>query len=695
MNRIEEYLRGLRRTWPFLILIGTLAGVARPQEKNLPPQQTPAPKVSQDLGQMSIEDLMTLSVTSGAKKEEPVRQTAAAIFVVTSEDIRRSGAATLPDVLRIVPGMDVAQINGSTFAVSSRGFNDEFSNQMLVLVDGRTAYSALYSGVFWDALDILLADVDRIEVIRGPGAALWGTNAVNGVINIITKKVEQTQGGLVTAAGGNTEGGYGAAQYGGRIRNLGFYRVFTKGFTKSSFPGSAGEGPQDGWDLEHAGFRVDLNLRSRDSLTIEGDLYQGSAQGTTSYTTSLNPLVSGLVPGTRKEAGGNVLAKWHRTVSPTSQFSLQAYVDDTSTRASIIGLDVATIDVEFQHEFALGSRNDIVWGLDYRLIRIRSEGTVAVSFSPAKTFEHLGSGFIQDEIELVPSRLRLTLGARVQLDYSTGFEFQPDVRLLWTPTSRHTFWLAASRAYRGLTPSDTSVQANVGAVPSGMGLLLVPEILGNPAMKSEYDIALQFGYRTEISRTVSADIATFYNLYRDLRGQDLGSPILETGSGAPFLLVPSTFNNKITGETHGIEMFFTWKPISPWRISGGYSWLDGSFHDRSIGANPNGTPFINGSPSQQFNVRSSLNLPHRFEFDSALFRVGQVNTLVFVPGYFRLDARLGWHWGEHSEVSIVGQNLLTPQHFEFNNPNDLVQSAAVRRSFYGKFTYSFSLNPMK
>ena len=586
MNRIEEYLRGLRRTWPFLILIGILAGVARPQEKNLPPQQTPAPKVSQDLGQMSIEDLMTLSVTSGAKKEEPVRQTAAAIFVITSEDIRRSGATTLPDVLRIVPGMDVAQINGSAWAVSSRGFNDEFANKMLVLVDGRTVYSPLFSGVVWDSLDIILADIDRIEVIRGPGAVLWGTNAVNGVINIITKKAEMTQGALVTAAGGNVEGGYGPRNLEESLATKGSYRIFTKGFSKISYPGGPGQGPQDGWSLQHGGFRADFKLTTRDSLTVQGDLFQSAAQESSEFTTSLNPLISGSLPGVRHTAGGNALARWTRTLSPTSQFSLQTYFDDTNTRAPIIGLDVATLDLEFQHNFKLGQRNDIVWGLDYRIVRIHTNGSVAASFSPNHTMENLGSGFIQDEFELVPSRLRLTVGARVQQDYSTGFEFQPDARLLWTPAARHAVWLAATRAIRGLTPADTDVIAHTSAVPTSLGLLLVPEALGNPNLKTEADIAFQAGYRTEISRTISADITSFYNHYTGLRGQDVGTPILETGSGIPFLLLPATFNNKINGETHGIEMFFTWKPFLPWKISGGYSWLAGTFHDNSIGATP-------------------------------------------------------------------------------------------------------------
>jgi iron complex outermembrane recepter protein len=695
MKTSGRFVPNVLRASAILIQLAFLTNSALPQTSaQVTPQPSPT-TVSKDLGQMSIEDLMNLEVTSGAKEEEPVQRTAAAIFVITSEDIRRSGATTLPDVLRMAPGLDVAQINGSAWAVSSRGFNDEFSNKMLVLVDGRTVYSPLFSGVSWDAVDMLLADIDRIEVIRGPGAALWGTNAVNGVINIITKKAEQTQGGMVTAGGGNVEGGYGAAQYGGRIGGSGFYRVFTKGFDKISFPGEPGQGPQGGWDLEHAGFRADLKLSTRDSLTIQGDLFQSFAQGTTSFTTSLDPLVSGLVPGTRRTTGGNLEAKWSRTYSPTAGFSLQTYYDNTDTSASIIGLNIHTFDVEFQDQFAINGRSEIVWGVDFRHVQIITEGTVAVSFSPVNTYENLASGFIQDEIEIVPFKLRLTLGGRLQQDYRAGQEFQPDVRLLWTPNTRHAFWLAASRAYRGLTPADTSVQARLGAIPSGLGLSVVPESLGNPVMKTEAAVALQVGYRTEITKSFSTDFTGFYNVYKRLRGNDTGTPILETGSGAPFLLVPVTFNNKVSGETHGIEMFFTWKPFLAWKISGGYSWLAGTFRDRSVTTIPNTATFIQQSPGQQFNIRSNLNLPHRLEFDAALYRVGEVNTQVFVPGYYRLDARLGWHVGENLEISAVGQNLLTPRHFEFNNPNDLVAAAETQRSFYGKVTWKFAINPRK
>jgi iron complex outermembrane recepter protein len=650
------------------------------------PQATPV-KVTGDLTQMSIEDLMNLEVTSGAKKEEPLQRTAAAIFVITSEDIRRSGATNLPDVLRMAPGLDVAQVNGNVWSVSSRGFNNAFANKMLVLIDGRTVYSPAFSGVFWDAQDILLANVERIEVISGPGAALWGTNAVNGVINIITKNSAKTQGGMLTGAGGNVVGGYGAGQYGGGLPGGGTYRIFVKGFSTDSVPRSPEQGPQDGWNLQHGGFRADWILNSRDSLTVEGDLFRTFGQGTTTFTTSLTPLSFAPLPGGLEDHGGNILAHWKRVFSPRSEISLQVYFDHENADAGFVSGTSNTFDVEFQHHFALGKRHDIVWGVDYRAILINTAGGISVSFTPPRSTENLVSAFFQDEIELVPGRLRLTLGGRVQREYTTQIDFQPDARLLWTPTKRQAVWLAASRALRGDSPSDTAVSALLAPVPGPGGLLIVPEAFGNPSILPEAEIAFQAGYRVQISSGISVSASGYFNHYTRLQGESSGAPIFE-GGGIPFLLLPEVENNKIDGETHGIEFFGNWKPVSIWKLSGGYTWLNGEFRDGSTNAPPDTTANTLNSPHHQFSVRSTLDLPHRFEFDSALYRVGPLDAMA-VPGYFRLDARLGWRVGEHAEFSVVGQNLLSASHFEAGSQPDWFSPAAIRRSYYGKVTWHF------
>jgi iron complex outermembrane recepter protein len=677
-----------------LIVIVLVCSMAVPAESQTGPPVAHPASVTGDLTQMSIEDLMNLEVTSGAKKEEPIQRTAAAIFVITGEDIRRSGATTLPDALRMVPGLDVAQISGNTWAISSRGFNDAFANKMLVLVDGRTVYSPVFSGVLWDTEDLLLADIDRIEVIRGPGAALWGTNAVNGVINIISKTASKTQGILATAAGGNVEGGYGSAQYGGQIGGEGFYRIFAKGFAKNSVPGVPGQGPQDGWDLGHGGFRTDWTLSPRDSLTVEGDLYRSSGQGTTDFTTSLAPLISAPLPGILINSGGNLLAHWHRTFSTRSEINLLGYYDRANSNTSFIRAAVNTFDVELEHRIAIGNRHEIVWGAGYRRIDINTTGTVAVSFAPPRISENLANAFVQDEIELLPGRLRLTLGGRVERVYGGKFNFQPDARILWTPTERQSVWLAASRALRGISPADASVISNLGTEPGPGGILVVPQASGNPNMRSEALVAFQAGYRAELTSTISIDATAFFNKYTRLRGEDTGTPIFETGSGIPFLLVPETADNKISGETHGIEFSGTWKPVRVWKLSGAYTWLDGALHDGSFGAPPNTTASTLSSPHHQFSIRSNINLPHRLEVDTALYRVGPLDTFG-VAGYYRLDARFGWHVGEHAEFAIVGQNLLSANHMESPSEPDWFAAASVRRSYYARVTWHFQGSPKK
>jgi iron complex outermembrane recepter protein len=663
-------------------------------QSQTPPPTAPPISANSDLTQMSIEELMNLEVTSGAKKEEPLQRTAAAIFVITSEDIRRSGATNLPDVLRMAPGIDVSQTSANSWNVSSRGFNDAFANKMLVLIDGRTVYSPVFSGVFWDAQDILLADVERIEVIRGPGAALWGTNAVNGVINIITKNAAKTQGATATAAGGNVVGGYGAGQYGGQLPGGGFYRVYVKGFSTESVPGATGLGPQDGWNLEHGGFRADWNLNSRDSLTVEGDIFHSAGQGTTSFTTSLSPLTFAPVPGGLEDHGGSLMAHWKRIFSPRSEISLQVYFDHETADAGFITGTSNTVDVEFQHHLAVGKRHDIVWGVDYRAIQIDTIGGMPVSFTPPRAFENLASAFAQDEIELMPGRLRLTIGGRVQREYSSGVDFQPDARLLWTPTTRQAVWLAASRALRGISPSDTSVAAFLGPVPGPGGLLIVPEALGNPNIRPEAEISFQIGYRAQLTSSISFSTTAYLNHYTRVHGEDAGTPIFESGPGIPFLLLPETADNKIDGQTHGIEFFGNWKPVSIWKLSGGLTWLDGFFRDGSTNAAPNTTANTLNAPHHQFSIRSSLDLPHRIEFDSGLYRVGPLDVLG-VAGYYRLDARFGWRFGEHAEFSVVGQNLLSSSHVESASDADWFAAIAIRRSYYAKMTWHFQGSPKK
>lgn len=409
----------------------------------------PAQKHPIDLTNMSLEDLMNLEVTSVSKKEQKLSQTAAAIYVVTQEDIRRSGATSIPEVLRMVPGLQVARLSGSKWAITSRGFNGRFANKMLVLVDGRSVYTPTFSGVFWDVQDLLLEDVERIEVIRGPGGTLWGANAVNGVINIITKPAKETQGGFLTAGSGSEERGFGGFRYGGKLGRDIAYRLYSKYFNRSNLADMSGRNSPGGWDILRGGFRMDWKGTERDSLTLQGDIYNGHIRERNSSIVSLVPPFRRTLDSQTGVSGGNVMALWNRTFAGGSAMRLQMYYDrtrheDSSAVITSRGEIVDSSDLDFQHRFALGKRQDIVWGIGYRFTSDSVQNTFSVAFDPNHRATHLFSTFVQDEIFIVKDRLRLTVGSKFEHNDYTGFEAQPSLRLLWTPNDRHTFWGAIS-----------------------------------------------------------------------------------------------------------------------------------------------------------------------------------------------------------------------------------------------------------
>src|SRR3984957_20169404 len=431
------------------IKLGAMSGVAEAARRLLPVLALSAVGLTQqDLTELSLEDLMNTKVTSVSKKEQSLSKAAAAIFVITQEDIRRSGATNIPDLLRMVPGLDVAQINANTWAISARDFNHQFSDKLLVLIDGRTVYTPLFAGVDWDTQDVPLEDIERIEVIRGPGATVWGANAVNGVINIITKSAAETQGGLLMAGGGTENSALGLAQYGGKIGGAVSYRVFTKYLDQNHLPDLNGQHGGDGWHLSHAGFRPDASLSGKDSVTVQGDLYGGNEGAEFGHIVSIAPPVNENVDGNALLNGGNVLSRWNHIFSSRSDTSLQFYFDRYERDGPESREDRDTFDLDFQHHLALGLRNDLIWGADYRRSADVTLGTIDQAWLPASRTVQLFSTFAQDEIALKPERIYLTLGAKVENGYFRGWNLDPSGRLDWTPTKRHTFWAAISRADR-------------------------------------------------------------------------------------------------------------------------------------------------------------------------------------------------------------------------------------------------------
>ncbi|MGA2279337.1 MAG: TonB-dependent receptor [Verrucomicrobiota bacterium] len=647
-----------------------------------------------DLSSLSIEQLMNLKV-SILGSSETVSRTPAAVSVVTQDDIKRSGARNIPEALRLVPGLEVAQIDSSEWAVSARGFNDQSANKLLVLEDGRSIYTPLFSGVFWDVQNTMMEDIDHIEVVRGPGATVWGENAVNGVINIITKSAEDTQGWLVTGGGGTFENGFADARYGGKLGADAYYRVYG---TYSDHAGADlpnGTEATNSWQMARGGFRVDWNAAEQNLITLQADGYVGWIRQVLENLYSPIPPYSESVPDDWQVHGADVLGRWTHTFSDTSNLKVQTYYDYTSRKAAIFDEERHTYDLSLQHEFALGERNRVVWGLGYHVTADTEQNNPTISFNPEAQTENLYSGFLQDELALVKDRLSLTFGTKLEHNDYTGFEYEPGSRLLWTPwvdsssrsLSSQTFWASVSRAVR--TPSRieesfTSTMAEPYYPP-------LPEIsYGTNGFKSETMMAYEVGYRAQPLERLSVDLAAYYNDYDHLRS-------VEVVAG-PTPLTPTTppttvLGNDLYGHTYGVEISATWKVTDWWRLQPNYTYLHMDLKAHPAGIVPDYTQNmvmqIEGSnPQNQFSIRSSMDLPHGIAFDAVLRYVDKLSYFP-IGSYFELDTRLGWRINKNWEMAIVGQNLLHDRHAEFASTEVMTQPTEIPRSVYGSITWHF------
>jgi iron complex outermembrane receptor protein len=629
---------------------------------------------------------MNIQVTSVSRKEQKLSNVAAAIYVITQEDIRRSGATTIPDLLRMVPGLDVAQIDANAWAISSRGFNDQIADKLLVLIDGRSVYDPTFSGIFWDQQNVPLEDIDRIEVIRGPGATVWGANAVNGVINIITKSSKVTQGGLVAAGAGSSEA-HGLVQYGGKIGRKGTYRIFGSYDNYNNHVKQSDQPAEDAWHLSHGGFRSDWDLTARDALTVEGDIITGRERQVLTSFISLYPPLVGTFDDPIRPGAGDILGRWTHTFSNHTDTALQLYYSGVNQTSSGVRELWDTFDLDFQHHLALGSRQDVVWGFEYRHTADNILPGYAIAYSPSSRSQNLSSAFIQDEIELADS-LSLTLGSKLEHNTFTGFEAEPSGRLAWSPTGHQTLWAAVSRAIRQPSRTDDDLRLDSAALPGPDGLSTLVSVFGSPNFKSEALLAYELGYRAEPIKRVSLDFATFYNVYHDLRTIEPGEPTFVLAS-PPYVLVPQMFSNGMHGQTFGAEASADWNVVKRWKLTGSYSWLNMRLQLYPSALDNSQAPAAAGqSPRHQFQVQSYLTLPRKFDFDSSLYYVDRLPVLN-TPSYVRVDARLAWHPAGFLELSVVGQNLLDARHFEFTNIADQTQASQVKRSVYGKVTWRF------
>jgi len=621
---------------------------------------------TQSLADLSLEALLNVKVTSVSKKEENLSDAAAAIFVLNNDAIRRSGATTIADALRGVPGLHVAAIGSSDWAVSARGFNSQFANKLLVMMDGRTVYSALFSGVYWDVQQVFLTDLDRIEVIRGPGATVWGANAVNGVISIMSKSAQETQGGMVYGGGGDVQLALGGARYGGKINDETYYRVYGNYQLNDNFRQPNGPGVNDRWDLLKGGFRMDHYTSTDGQLTWQGDAYTGN-----------------LADRTGDVHGFNTLGRWTQPLGERSSYEVQVFFDHSDRNNWLAEITLDTTDLTFQHTFGWGERHDVMWGLGYRftsttLHRAKTSNSIITDDHLPL---HLFSAFVQDEFQLIPDQLTFTLGTKVEHNDFTGVEIQPSARLTFKPTENQTWWAAVSRAVR--TPSQSEGTAfgtfAIGAPVIGPGgALYQPAIVGNPNAESEVLWAYELGYRIQPTPRVSVDLAAFYNDYNRL----LGRQPIGVVPATPLDLLTLQSQNTLRGESYGGEAMLTVAMTDAWRWSAGYSLV--LVQAEGSPASEVATLELN-APTHQVVLRSAYDFTPHLSLDGQLRYVDNVET---VAAYVTADVRLSYRPTAHLELSLVGQNLLDASHPEQASTLG-ASTLEVPRGLHGRITWRF------
>lgn len=648
---------------------------------------------------LSLEELMRVDVTTASRKAQAVQDVAAAVSVITREDIERSGATSIPEVLRLAPGMEVARLTGGRWAVSARGFNGRFANKLLVLLDGRSIYSPLFSGVLWDMEGTLLEDIDRIEIIRGPNAALWGANAVNGVINIITRHTRDTQGGMVALGAGNVENGSVAARYGSTLGN-GFFRLWAKSESQKSFEETSGNAGNNDSRTARAGFRTDLTLPSGSGLSVSGGIVNNTAGDRWTVANVASPTGFSISDTTQINEAVHLLGRYSYLGGDGSETIIQSYVEQNR-----IVLERAfeqrrtTLDLDVQHRPRLSGIHDIVFGANYRFSSddITTSGSF-IQIEPRNRSFSLGSLFINDEITLIPERLRGTLGIRLENNSFTGFEPQPHARLAWTPGRNQTIWAAASRAVR--TPSRAEPDATVefSATPPNARVPFPVLIRNAPnadrSQLSETINAIEVGYRHQFDATLSVDVAVFSNYYSRLIGGRSGAQSIVF---APFPYVVQTVHpdNGLEGRTWGLEVASDWRPQRNWRVQAAYSFLKADIMASTTDpvTTASALSLAESSPQHQLTLRSSHSLGNGREFDARLRYVSSIQASTGSAGgvaaYTGLDLRYAWRPMPKLALSVTAENLLNQSHSEFIPDKLPSLETLVPRSIHFKALWQF------
>jgi len=663
-----------------MILVSTLllAGFTKNSWADAPQSNS---ETSGQLKKLSLAQLGNLEVTTASKEPVTIARTPAAIYVLTQEDIRQSGATSIPEALRLVPGVEVARIDSDKWSIGVRGFGSRLSRSVLVLIDGRTVYTPLFAVVYWEVQDTLLEDIERIEVIRGPGGTIWGANAVNAVINIITKSAKDTHGALASIGGGNVDQGTGGFRYGGGNGKSFDYRIYGQAFSR---------GPEfhsdqdrfDDWQMGQAGFRMDWSAPTRDTFTVQGDIYNADDGEIVSVGTYSPPATTNVV-GAAEVSGGNLLGRWKRVISGGSDVQLQTYYDRTNRREASFGETRDTFDIDFLHHLTLRGHQDFLWGLGARFSSGTAiEVTPTILFTPDHRTDKLYTGFVQDEIPIVGEKLSITIGSKFLHNIYSGFETQPSARLLWTPTARQTVWAGFTRAVR--TPSRIEEEDLLSGLIATSPPTFI-RYIGDGKFTSEHLLSYEAGYRSLLAPTFRLDVATFYNNYDQLLSIEPGAPFSETSPSPTHLVVPFFIRNGLVGTSYGVEIAPDWRPTQWWRLEGSYSFLHMDIA-KSAGSLDSSTPISaeGSSPQHQVVIQSFLELAWKLEFGQT-YRYVSALPAQLVRGYSTADVRLAWLPTRSFEFSIAGQNLFQPHHAESRgDPGPLVE---IRRGVYAKIIW--------
>lgn len=644
----------------------------------------PSSTQAQQLKSLTLAQLGDVEVTAQSKEPTQVWNTPAPIYVLTGEDIRRSGVTSIPDALRLVPGVNVFRVNGSrNWAVGIRGLADQFSKYVLVLIDGRTVYTPLFGGVWWTINNVMLEDIDRIEVIRGPGGTIWGADAVNGVINIVTKHSQDTKGALVSTGGGNVDHNTEDLRYGAQHHDW-TWRADGFGFVRGPEFHTDGQPDYDRSRDGQIGFRFDHDTPSNE-LTVQGDAYWGKF-GDAQKLSTYDPPASFISYRSTNVSGGDLRGRWRRRFRNESDVYLQAFWSHDHRIGSNFGEDRDTFDLDFLHRLAARAHQQFTYGLGMRLSPSTiTQTTLTQEFNPPHLTDSIYSAFVQDELRIFPAKLSLTLGSKLEHNNYTGFEYQPSARLLFTPTDKSSAWAGVSRAVRTPDRVEENIQVDVFAFPPAV----FARVLGNHHLRAERLIAYEGGFRTLIRSRMYLTASGFYNAYRNIIAS--GALKVTPPPIPPFppgtVLLTTQFANGIHGSTEGAEIAPDWQATSFWRIRAGLSYLNIDLNDEAGFKDFNTLKILRGSsPAYQSFIQSHINLPHHFEFDQS-FRYVDSLPAQSVRAYTTADARLGWNATRSLSLSVTGQNLFQPHHAEFGI--DPPPTVLIKRGVYAKLVWSY------